>query len=1198
MPQGLRRVCVSVVSFGGDAIFSLFPEEAQGGDALQVAKDIETFMKEWGQVESSFGSFQLGVSQAVHFGPFVGLHLGSPQEAHFLVTGPSVRTVARLEKRTKRGRIGISSTVKQEEPPSMKGKRKSPLQPLDLTPYLPPGLGETLDSLEDAYRPLVVVFFETKGHGQRFLQEFFTRLTASLRLNQGILLKTDLSVAGNKWLCVFGLTRVRDSDTHQALRCAWDVLTHVSDPNRVRVGIHTGITACLKMGSEAFQCVDIMGGTVNLSARILKEAPWGEMWGSQTLAKNVKAWEKEDQGLFNLKGLDHPQALYRFSAIRKKSSVPLVQSPPLIGRKGELKIISKALDRAKKGRGKAFDIRGEAGIGKTRLAEASVEIAKKKGFRALLGRTRAVAGGSHRVIRGLIRDALELPWEASEPDLKLALDRKVTTLRLSQRVHRQLAILMGLSIEKTLSTRPEAVRLMNRLAVLRFFEAMVEKTPLIVTLEDLHWCDPASLDIIKAFIPWCQDKKMVLLFLRRPEGPFMTGVETLDLGSMKKEETAQLLAKVLGVSPVEKVVEKVWERSEGNPFYTEEMGRYLRDNNFLQILEGVGRFSRPPGPEDLPLGIEALIASRLDTLERDVRRVVSVGSVAGRQFLRRILEAFSEFQPFLEPALQEMVHREVVVLNRPQPEEEYAFKHALTRDVAYGSILHSKRRTLHRTLARILEEVWKEERQAHLGVLAYHYEEGNESREASECYLEAAREAADRYALEESHKLYEGYWRNHKEWDEESLGALFHWGRYVLPFVENNKRARAEITKGCQKAKALRLPRLEVEGLRCLGLLDFREGNLKRAKTRLQKVVARSRTLGDLEILTKALGQLAAVLDDIGEYDEGNKIHQQAIEMARSQGDRNREAIALGNFGAHLFDRGKDVQARKIFEKTLAMHAQDPDPLSEAYVLNNFAMLHYGEGRLKESAQMLEKALKIVHEIGDIQFEGQLSMNYGVLMVQRGHLEDAKEEFIKALHCVRVTGNRKWEGLVCCKLGEVTCKQGKWKESESWSQKSLFLAQETGDRPGEVLAHSELGWVKVKTRRLKEAIKDYQQACAIAKAIQNTPNQVRALGHLARAYRLDGDDKKAARSLSEAKRLISSEARSALTLFLMMEEGHQQLAKGRSADSLLKEGSVLLSQLEMEVGSQSQNELEELGNAERAFQAHKPLIRGECPENL
>jgi class 3 adenylate cyclase/tetratricopeptide (TPR) repeat protein len=572
---------------------------------------------------------------------------------------------------------------------------------------------------------------------------------------------------GDGLLVYFGYPAAHEDDAERAVRAGLDLLLGLEDSAKAggpkldaRIGVHTGPVVVGDVGGVHRREVLAQGGTVNLAARLQSTAQPGTLVISGDTLKLVTGiFLTEDLGPQSLKGVAGPVVAYRVdmpTGVRSRLDIAGGRLTPLVGRDLEVGLLLDRWEHVQEGEGQVVLISGEAGVGKSRLALALRDRVKDQPHTWLECRCSPYTQNSpfHPVIELVNQGLMLLPQDSDADKLgKLERGLELSGFNLDESVP-VFAALLNLPLGDKyapLEISPELLRSKTLEGFVRWCLALGNFQPLVLVVEDLHWNDPSSLELLGNLIEQSPTAKVLLVGTARPEftSPWgqrsnLTPIQLTHFGKRQARELVQKMSPDLRFP--DDVLDAILERAGGVPLYVEELTRMVMDSGMLRAEDG--RYVLKGALADLaiPDTLHDSLAARLDRLS-SAKEVAQTAAALGREFPYALLAAVAGMdEPKLRQGLDRLTQAELLYQRGTPPEAVYTFKHALIQDAAYESMLKSTRRALHAKIAQTLAERFPERVQSQPEIAAKHLELAGRTLDAVTNFHRAAELAGQRHA--------------------------------------------------------------------------------------------------------------------------------------------------------------------------------------------------------------------------------------------------------------------------------------------------------------------------------------------------------------------------------------------------------------------------------------------------------------------
>ncbi len=636
---------------------------------------------------------------------------------------------------------------------------------------------------------------------------------------------------GDEIMALFGAPLAHENDAERALRAALDmkeVMAGFAAAEHVGLGMHIGVNSGTVvtggLGSDGREQYSVMGDTVNLASRLANAASEGEILvGPATCRLTALLFDFDALPPMAVKGKAEPVAVARLRGVRAGMSTShgvAGLASPLVGRDAELEELLAAVRELETGTGGILAVAGEPGIGKSRLV-AEVRQRTEADARWIEGRAQShTESMSYRVVRSLLSGFIGLCPDAAPATLDRALQEALQSLfgetAAREDVYPYLARLCDLSLDGSAQERlsrfsPEALRGHMTRAFTDLVTALCAHGPVVLVWEDLHWADPSSLGLLETLFPLTSREPLLLLLAFRPQegealewyrrvagepGDTRTPrARMLELAPLTESDSRQLVENLLRVEDLPASTRRViLTKAEGNPFFLEELLRSLIDSGLLLLRGDRIVATKAIEAVDVPDTLQGVISARIDRLPADDKRTLQTAAVIGRVFQEPVLAWLMERDGVhgqVPVHLAELQHRELV---RRRTDLELIFKHAITQDVTYHSLLVSRRAQLHRSTAEAIEALFPGRLDELSGTLAHHYGKAGVAAKALQYLVVAAERAAATFSNAEAIAYYRAALETAPQAGRRTTGDLRERLGRLLATTGEHVQARAEFT--------------------------------------------------------------------------------------------------------------------------------------------------------------------------------------------------------------------------------------------------------------------------------------------------------------------------------------------------------------------------------------------------------------------
>jgi len=585
---------------------------------------------------------------------------------------------------------------------------------------------------------------------------------------------------GDAVMALFGVPKAHEDDPVRAINAALEIheLVEALSPQVRAMGcrplsMHTGIATGLVVtgGVDAWKgATGVTGDTVNLASRLSGMGKAGEIQvGLYTYRIAERYFDFEALEPTPVEGKADPVRIYR--VLSRKDQPGKIHRltglrAELIGRNAEMAQLSEAVERLRVGKGSIIGICGDAGTGKSRLVEEFKATLDLKEIQWREGQAYAYSQNvPYFPVTDMLKRALRI--EEGDPPSKI---REKVEGRIEHLLGRRediipyIGSLFGLTYPEIEGTSPDSWKHRLHKAFQEYLSAAVRIAPTVFCLEDIHWGDPSSIELLRAILSGGTHPALFLCLYRPPftlfpshmGGAVGDAYREIRLKHLSPPDALEMTRSLLKTRDVPFELRRfVQEKAEGNPFYLEEVINTLVESDTLFRDNGNWKLSRPLRESDISPLVHGVILARLDRLEKDARRILQEASVIGRVFLYQILKRVTELKDRIDDHLTGLERLDLIRVRPLQPELEFMFKHALTQEVVYNGLLKKDREAVHRQIGQVIEQLFSKRLPEFYETLAYHYTEGRTIDKAVEYLMKSGGKSLARYALEESHNSFQ-----------------------------------------------------------------------------------------------------------------------------------------------------------------------------------------------------------------------------------------------------------------------------------------------------------------------------------------------------------------------------------------------------------------------------------------------------------
>ena len=942
---------------------------------------------------------------------------------------------------------------------------------------------------------------------------------------------------GDGILVFFGFPIAHEDDAARAIHTSLEIIESLSPLNhklglsrdlalQVRIGIATGLVVVGDVNTEGVTEHDaVVGEAANLAARLQALAsPNSIVVSGLTRQLAAERFEYHDLGARPVKGFDRPIPLYQVVGGRSVSRFEATARgvTPFVGREDECDLLIQTWKVSATGEGQVVLLSGEAGIGKSRLVMELFKRIEGNYFDLQLQCSPYYENSAlHPIVERLEAELLLKRVQAPSDRLE-KLKAKLTELGLNSADRLAcLALLLGIPLEEPTSAfalEPEKLKRLTFETLLTLYEREAHGQPMLIVVEDVHWCDPSTLEFLYLMTERLRIARamMIVTFRQEFRSPWSSGsnVAFLPLAKLTSRHSKDLITKLAGDEPLpEDVLQEILVRCDGIPLFAEELSRSVINDGTARGGQPAPNAARHSRQFYIPSSLQDSLIARLDRLPSG-KRIAQIAALLGRSIDYETLAAvLNEDEDALQSALAELVADGLFVQRGAPPNATYEFKHVLVQDAAYQALLKRTRQQHHARIAEVMEEKFAERVNLEPEILAHHWTEAQQVTKAISYWLLAGQRASERSAIREavSHL-------------EKALGL-------VEEITDQNERNRIELEIQLPYAAALLAtagpgsPEVQVAYTRALSLCDelpqsplhFAAGwgswritmDFQSGRGRADKLLSLAHDIGDAGLTLQAHHCQWATLFMLGHQEACCRQIEKGLELydvkahfshAGIYGGHDVKVCAFGEASLSFYLRGYPISAQRHGKAGLewAQHLGHSGSIAHAmdYAVMLSRYLRDPRAVLKNAQDLMRYAEQ--QALTDHGVKGRFFRGYA--LTQFGQVEWGLSEMRNCMDIELRIGTQEDFPVYFEMLAEVAARAGHYDESLDAIQQAAPIVEQRGIRYWSAELHRRRGEVLLAKAVTSEIVAEdeFRQALAISREQGAKMLELRALCSLVR----------------------------------------------------------------------------------------------------
>jgi len=826
---------------------------------------------------------------------------------------------------------------------------------------------------------------------------------------------------------------------------------------KMRLGLNSGPVIVGSIGDDLRMDYTAVGDTTNLASRIENIARPGTILVSSHTHKLAKDFfEFKSVGKVEVKGKAELQEAFELIKIgRARSRIEASVAKGLthfVGRKKSMAALMGVYEKTQSGSGQIVGVVGDAGVGKSRLMLEFKNQLLQDDIICLEGRCLHFGSAmAYMPILDILRSYFEIKEGDQEDRIKKNMEEKLRRLdRNLLGVLPPLHELLSLEVKDDTYQKLEPMQKREKTfeAIRNLLVRESQNRSIFLIVEDLHWIDKTSEEFVGYLIEWLANSRILLILLYRPEYTHPWGSKSnynrIGLNHLSSKSSTELIQAILREGdPVPELRELILQRAAGNPLYMEEFTHTLLENGSIVCRNHKCELIKKASEIQVPDTVQGIIAARMDRLEDNLKRTMQVASVIGRDFAFRVLETISEMREELNSCLLKLQGLEFIYEKSLFPELEYVFKHALTQEVAYNSLLQKRRIRIHENIGIAIEALWPHRLKEFYEMLAYHYSKGENYEKAYQYLKLSGNKAAGNYSNQEALSFY-----------KEAMVLLA-----KMAATRENKTAQIEVN---------------LLAAITMFVLNFPDGSLEV----LREGEKLSNEIGDEKSLSHFLSLIGQYYGfKGGDLLLGIKYSEDSFKAAEKIDDvdlmipigidlcilywRTGEFFKLIQLASKLFT---------LFDKT----QKQAESFKRPYNVYSMLIAYYAQsigmlGDFEKGSVLIEKGLSVARGLNDLNALALLESHYGTMLTFKG---DAKNAVAHFQNCIRYCEDGQFvvlSGIASVNLGWAYCLIGKFNAALQHIENGFKIQIDSGANFHLCYFYRQLSLVHLESGNLKNA---------------------------------------------------------------------------------------------------------------------------------
>jgi len=886
---------------------------------------------------------------------------------------------------------------------------------------------------------------DTYGHarGDIVLKEFAKFLKHTLRQND-----TVFRYGGDEFICF-----LPNSDYNQSLKIAERLIEYCrkKEFSQIRITISLGIASFPDCSNN-----------------------WKDLF------------EFADKNLYSAKRHGRNQIGY-FIEDKKRLIIPTKE---IIGRDKELKSIAKFIKKLHSGIGKTLCISGEAGVGKTRLIQEIMKDSNYQNIQFLRTNLSATTKSiPYYPIREILHDIIRSTDEKCFDQLPKAYRIELTKI---------IPELFGDSQAREHPFMTDKFRLFE--GVKKFLKLRCYKSPLFICVDNIHWSDEPSLELLNYLVRALKDYSILFVFVYRieevEEGLFYNILQLMSRENIYDEirietleiaDTMRMLTLILDSPLSHEIIKYIFNKTGGNPFFIEELIKSMEENREL-IWNRKEWVLDEKRDIVIPISLESVVERKLNLIDKEAKNILEYMAVIGREFNFSFLMDVSGIN---EGQLFDLIDEIVKMRLLSESEgEKYYFSEDIIRDIIYNQIIKSKLKHYHKTTGNKLEERNKDNIENFAEELSFHFHLSGDCKNTLKYSIIAGDKARNSYANKDAIRFYT--WainclseNKFKDDGEMKMIDCLKKRAKVLSITGENDIVIEDLNRAIDISKRSNQKEMEADCYIQLSKTFQDKSQYNKTNKLVNKALKIYKKLGNLKGEALCYNCNANTHFYIGEYKSALDLNKQALEIREKINDKKGIIESLNNYGIVYQNLGENETALNFYKRVLSIVDETGDLRGKSRGLNNIGVVYYNQGDYLKALKFYNDSLKIIKEIGHIQVEAIILNNIGSIYHIMCNYKEAMEYYEKALYILSNMGHKQAMVTTFYNLGIINFDKGYFEDAMSYFKPCLALGEEIGDKKMEAACLASMGGLFMEDNNYTKAKKHIFKAYNIASEIKS-----------------------------------------------------------------------------------------------------------------